>query len=152
MLLSYVFRYRLLGAFLDASFPTFDLKWLPEKSGAKWSRRLLGTPGPQRRHKGLPKSSSPPRPFSNRMPDAGLDAHPMAPNAIRGIILGKCVLDFGRVLQSLNTIVLRCFRNKCRRPSPQVPKVPQPLAPKVAATRFPKRLLGTLACFLSRCG
>ena len=28
---------------MDASFPTFDPKWLPEKSGAKWSRRLLGT-------------------------------------------------------------------------------------------------------------
>ena len=85
MLLSMFVRY--LGAFLDASFPTFDLKWLPEKSGPKWSRRLLGTPGPQRRHKDLPKSTSPLRPFSNRMPDGGPDAHPM-PSGPSGALLG----------------------------------------------------------------
>ena len=50
-----LFRYRVLGAFWDASFLTLGLKWLPEKSGAKGSRRLLGTPGPQRRPKGLSK-------------------------------------------------------------------------------------------------
>ena len=42
-------------------------------------RRLWGAPGSQRRPKGHQKSSYPPRPFSNRLPDGGPDGSPQSP-------------------------------------------------------------------------
>ena len=77
--LSKLFRYIFWDAFLDASFPTFGLKWFPKRSDQKGLRRHLGAPGSQRRPKGLPKSNYSPRPFSNRMPNGGPCVHPMPP-------------------------------------------------------------------------
>ena len=58
-------------------------KWIPKRSDQKGLRRLWGAPGSQRRPKGFPKMSYPPRPFSNRIPDGVQDDSTKPPGPSR---------------------------------------------------------------------
>ena len=108
------FRHQFWDAFLDASFPIFGSKWFPKRSDQKALRTLLGTPSAQRRPKGRPKMSYPPRPFSNRMPDGGPDAPKMHPGPSRVPVLEH----FERISGTICNIVRSRFQVESHPVSP----------------------------------
>ena len=87
-----LFRVLFLDTFLDVSFPTFGLKWLLKKSSLKGLRRLWGAPGSQRRPKGFPKMSFPPRPCPGWLHEA--------PRTVKVSLFASILVHSGSILAS----------------------------------------------------